>query len=58
VRASAHEGRTWSGRRQLHAGPSACSGLVSLAATEAGGLYGRGTQRAYEKIAFVRFAVK
>jgi sialidase-1 len=58
VRASADEGKTWRDLAALYAGPSAYSNLVSLSATEAGCLYERGTQRAYEKITFARFEVK
>ncbi len=57
VRASADDGRAWTDVVTLYAGPSAYSCLVSLSAAEAGCLYERGAQRAYEKITFARFAV-
>jgi sialidase-1 len=57
VRASSDDGKTWRDVVVLHPGPSAYSNLVSLSPTEAGCLYERGDQRAYEKITFARFAV-
>jgi sialidase-1 len=57
VRASGDNGKTWRDVVVLHPGPSAYSSLVSLSPTEAGCLYERGEQRAYEKIAFARFPV-
>lgn len=57
VRASADDGKTWREVVMLHAGPSAYSNLISLGAAEAGCLYERGEQRAYEKITFARFPI-
>jgi sialidase-1 len=56
VRASADEGRTWSGSLVLHEGPSAYSCLAPLPEGALGCLYEGGEKSAYEKIVFAAFA--
>ena len=55
VQASADEGRTWTARRTLHAGPSAYSDLAVLASGEIACLYEAGQANPYESIVFARF---
>lgn len=57
VRTSRDEARTWDDGLLLHAGPSAYSCLISLAADEAACFYERGDKKPYEKITFARFSV-
>lgn len=57
VRLSRDGGKTWSGSKQFHAGPSAYSNLVELDNKAAGILYEHGETTPYERISFTRFPV-
>ncbi|MBE0543988.1 MAG: exo-alpha-sialidase [Verrucomicrobia bacterium] len=57
VRLSEDEGQTWSAARQLQAGPSAYSCLVSLPGQAIGCLYEAGEKSPYEKIVLARFTL-
>lgn len=56
VRVSLDGGRTWPLGRTLHAGPSAYSCLAALPGGHMAVLYEAGTESAYERIVFARFA--
>jgi sialidase-1 len=55
VRISLDEGKTWSGSKTFHPGPSAYSNLVELDGETAGLLFERGEADRYERITFARF---
>lgn len=58
VRVSADRGRTWQALRELTAGPSAYSSLVSLGDAGAGCLFEQGENRPYERLRYTRFLVQ
>jgi sialidase-1 len=57
VRLSSDEGKSWSGGRVLHEGPSGYSCLAALPDGSIGCLYERGERRTSEKVTFDRFTL-
>jgi len=58
VRATFDDGRTWSRKCTLHAGPSAYSDLAVFRDGTAACLYERGKKHPYEQIALARFTLR
>lgn len=57
VRLSEDDGQTWSAGRQLHAGPSAYSCLITFPDQTIGCLYETGEKSPYERIVLARFTL-